>query len=305
MKRIVVVGSINMDLVIEADRIPKIGETLKGEKISYLIGGKGANQAVAACRLGNEVSLISCVGKDDFGDKSLKILEAEGIDVHGIRYSEESFTGIASIFKTNKDNSIIVIPGANDLCTKEIVDENIERIKEADVLITQLEIPIETVEYALKIAKENGVKTILNPAPAIEINKEILKSVDLITPNETEFEIISGRNFNNANDLEDAMLLWQNENPSTRLIVTRGEDGSSYVDKGKVKTINAIDVNVIDTTGAGDTFNGGLAHGISHDLKIEESIIFAVTAASLSVTKLGAQTGMPKVTEVNNALNIK
>lgn len=305
MKKIVVVGSLNMDLVIEVDRIPKIGETIKGEEMSYLIGGKGSNQAVAACRLGNEVSMIGCVGKDTFGDKILKHLKEEGVNVDGVKIDEATFTGIATIFKTKEDNSIVVIPGANDFCNKGLIDDNIEKIKSADILITQLEIPIETVAYALKVAKENGVKTILNPAPAREISKEILQNVDFITPNETEFEIISNKTFKDGNELEEAMIAWQNENPSTRLVVTRGKDGSSYVECNKVETMKTIKVDVVDTTGAGDTFNGALAHGISHELPMNEVVTFAGTAASLSVTKFGAQTGMPKFEEVNNILNTK
>ena len=305
MKNLVVVGSLNMDLVIEVDRIPKIGETIKGDEMSYLIGGKGSNQAVSACRLGNDVSMIGCVGNDTFGDKILKHLKEEGVNIDGIKCDEATFTGIATIFKTKEDNSIVVIPGANDFCNTDLIDENIETIKSADVLIVQLEIPMETVEYALKIAKENGVKTILNPAPARKLSKEILKNADFITPNETEFEIIANKNFNDENELEESMIAWQAENPLTRLVVTRGKDGSSYVEGDEVETIKTIKVDVLDTTGAGDTFNGSLAHGVSHNLLISEAVAFAGTAASLSVTKFGAQTGMPKLEEVNKIYNKK
>ncbi len=303
MKKVVVVGSLNMDLVIEVDRIPKIGETIKGDEMSYLIGGKGSNQAVSACRLGNDVSMIGCVGNDTFGDKILKHLKEEGVNIDGIKCDEATFTGIATIFKTKEDNSIVVIPGANDFCNTDLIDENIETIKSADVLIVQLEIPMETVEYALKIAKENGVKTILNPAPARKLSKEILKNADFITPNETEFEIIANKNFNDENELEESMIAWQAENPLTRLVVTRGKNGSSYVENATVKTRKTIKVDVVDTTGAGDTFNGALAYGISNNLKMDELVTFAGTAASLSVTKFGAQTGMPKFEEVNKFLS--
>lgn len=305
MKNVVVVGSLNMDLVMEVQRIPKIGETIKGEKMSYLIGGKGSNQAVSACRLGSKVSMIGCVGQDEFGDKMLNHLKEEGINIEGIKRRKDTFTGIATIFVTENDNSIVVIPGANDFCDKELIDKNIETIKSADILITQLEIPIETVSYALKVAKENGVKTILNPAPASEISKEILSNVDFITPNETEFEIISGKTFKNGNELEKEMIEWQSINSSTRLIVTRGKDGSSYVDGYEVQTIKTIKVDVKDTTGAGDTFNGALAYGLINEISVREAVNFAGTAASLSVTKLGAQAGMPRFEEVNKILEIK
>ena len=305
MKNVVVVGSLNMDLVMEVQRIPKIGETIKGEKMSYLIGGKGSNQAVSACRLGSKVSMIGCVGQDEFGDKMLNHLKEEGINIEGIKRRKDTFTGIATIFVTENDNSIVVIPGANDFCDKELIDKNIETIKSADILITQLEIPIETVSYALKVAKENGVKTILNPAPASEISKEILSNVDFITPNETEFEIISGKTFKNGNELKKEMIEWQSINSSTRLIVTRGKDGSSYVDGYEVQTIKTIKVDVKDTTGAGDTFNGALAYGLINEISVREAVNFAGTAASLSVTKLGAQAGMPRFEEVNKILEIK
>lgn len=303
MKKIVVVGSLNMDLVMEVDRIPKIGETIKGDDMNYLIGGKGSNQAVSACRLGNDVSMIGCVGNDTFGEKILNHLKEEGINIDGIKGNKATFTGMATILKTKEDNSIVVVPGANDFCNKDLIDENIETIKSADVLVTQLEIPMETVEYALKIAKENGVKTILNPAPARKISKEILKYVDFITPNETEFEIISNKNFKDKNEFEEAIIAWQKENPSTRLVVTRGKGGSSYVEDDAVKSIKTIKVDVVDTTGAGDAFNGALAYGISNNLEIDELITFAGIAASISVTKLGAQTGMPRLEEVNRILS--
>lgn len=302
MKKVVVVGSLNMDLVMEVKRVPKIGETIKGERMNYLIGGKGSNQAVAAKRLGNEVAIIGCIGRDTFGDEILKHLKEEGINVSSIKSADATFTGIATIFKTEVDNSIVVIPGANDFCSKELIDENIELIKSADILITQLEIPMETVEYALRVAKENGVKTILNPAPAREISDEVLKNVDFITPNETEFEIICKKNIEDSETLEKEMISWQNKYENTRLIVTRGKEGSSYIEDNLVKTIKAMSVKVTDTTGAGDTFNGSLAHGIINNYSMENIVGFAGTAASLSVTKFGAQTGMPTLDEVNKYL---
>ena len=192
----------------------------------------------------------------------------------------------------------MVIPGANDFCDIDLIKTYEDVIKDADVVITQLEIPMETVEYALKIAKKHGVKTILNPAPVKTLSKEIINNVDFITPNETEFEIICGQSFNNGEELEESMVKWQEDN-SCNLIVTRGKHGSSYVKDGKVITIDAIEVKVVDTTGAGDTFNGAFAHCIANEFKIEEAVRFAGIAASLSVRKLGAQSGMPTLKEVN------
>lgn len=298
MKKLVVVGSLNMDLVMEVERMPKVGETIKGNKMSYFIGGKGSNQAVAASRLEDNVKIIGCVGKDTFGEKILKHLKEDGVNVESVREDNCAFTGLATIFKTPEDNSIVVIPGANDFCDIDLIKTYEDVIKDADVVITQLEIPMETVEYALKIAKKHGVKTILNPAPVKTLSKEIINNVDFITPNETEFEIICGQSFNNGEELEESMVKWQEDN-SCNLIVTRGKHGSSYVKDGKVITIDAIEVKVVDTTGAGDTFNGAFAHCIANEFKIEEAVRFAGIAASLSVRKLGAQSGMPTLKEVN------
>ena len=298
MKKIVVIGSLNMDLVMNVERVPKVGETIKANNMNYFIGGKGANQAVAVSRLGNDVKLIGSIGNDTFGTKILKHLKEENIFVEGVRKDEFAFTGLATIFKTPEDNSIVVIPGANSFCDIDLIKTYKNQIKNADVLITQLEIPIETVTYALKIAKEYGVKTILNPAPAQKLSTEILDNVDFITPNETEFEVICENNFTGNERLEEEMVNWQKNNKS-RLIVTRGKDGASYVDKEDVKTIKAMKVTALDTTGGGDTFNGAFAHCIANELTIEKSIKFAGVSASLSVTKLGAQSGMPTLEEVN------
>lgn len=302
MKKIVVVGSLNMDMIMEINKMPKIGETIKGNQMNYLIGGKGANQAVAASRLGNEVEIIGCIGKDAFGEKIKKNLKEENVNVKQLKVDDVAATGVATILKTKDDNSIVVIPGANDFCDKELIDKHKELIKSADILITQLEIPIETVKYVLEIAKSNGVKTILNPAPAREISLDILKNVDIITPNETEFEIITGESYSDLKYFEDAMINWQAKH-SPKLIVTRGKDGSSYIENNKVITKKTIRVDVIDTTGAGDTFNGALAHAISHDYSMDEAVTFAGIAASLSVTKFGAQTGMPVLELVNKYFN--
>lgn len=301
MKNIVIVGSLNMDLVLKVDRLPKIGETLQGDNISYLIGGKGSNQAVAAARLKNNVEMIGAIGADTFGDKIKKHIAMEGVGTIGIKEDEASFTGIATIFKTPDDNSIVVIPGANEFCDIELINNNIEIIKNSDVLVTQFEIPMKSVVESLKIAKANGVKTIVNPAPAKEIPKEVLENADYITPNETEFEMILGKQLADIKNLEEEMIRWQEKN-NTRLIVTRGEYGVSFVEDNQVVTIKSIKVDVVDTTGAGDTFNGALAHCIANNFNLKDSVAFASKAASLSVTKFGAQTGMPTLEEVQEIL---
>ena len=302
MKKVVVVGSLNMDLVLKVDRMPKIGETIQGENINYLIGGKGANQAVTCSRLGNDVSIIGTVGKDTFGDKLISHLELENINITTVRRDECSFTGIATIFKTPKDNSIVVIPGANEFSDIDLVERYRDIIKNADIIISQLEIPMETVKRALEIAREYGVKSILNPAPAKKIDEELLKNVDYITPNETEFEILTGKSFEDNDSIVEEMLDWQKSH-NTRLIVTRGSEGVAFVEENEVISIPCSKVDkVVDTTGAGDTFNGALAHGLVNGFSIKDAIIFANKAAGLSVTKFGAQTGIPYLKEVENIL---
>lgn len=302
MKKIVVVGSINMDLVVSTQRMPKIGETLMGQSMNYFPGGKGANQAVAAARLGAKVSMIGSVGKDSFGEDLIQKLNSENINTCCIK-KEDISTGVATIVKTSQDNSIIVVPGANELCDKELVSNFRQIIKEADVLVTQFEIPTQTIKLALSIAKEYNVQTIVNPAPAKEIDKEIIENADFITPNETEFEVITGKNLSDFETLENEMIKWQSENKA-RLIVTRGSYGVSYIENGKVETIPCLEVEVVDTTGAGDTFNGVFACCIAEKIEISEAVKFSSLAATISVTKFGAQSGMPTILEIKEAINL-
>ncbi|MGL4760334.1 MAG: ribokinase [Sarcina sp.] len=302
MKKIVVVGSINMDLVVSANRMPKAGETIIGQAMNYFPGGKGANQAVAAARLRANVSMIGTVGKDAFGEELINQLNSENINTCCIK-KEDISTGVATIIKTSVDNSIVVVPGANDMCDKELVSRFRQIIKEADVLVTQFEIPTETIKLALEIAKEYKVQTIVNPAPAKEINQEIIDNTNFITPNETEFEFMTGKDLSDFEILETEMLKWQSEN-KTRLVVTRGSYGVSYIEEGKVETIPCIEVEAVDTTGAGDTFNGVFACCIAEKIEISEAIKFASLAATISVTKFGAQSGMPNVEELKEAVRL-
>lgn len=301
MGKIVVLGSLNMDLVMGTDRLPQIGETILGESIDYMIGGKGSNQAVAASRMGNEVALLGCVGADTFGEKLLKHLEKETLDLSHVNRIENIFTGIANIFKLPEDNAIVVIPGANSLVDESYLMEHVRVIEEADVILCQLEIPIETVAKGFQIAKEQGKITILNPAPFNKKVLDLLPYVDVITPNETEFEGLIGRQLESDKDLENAMRVWAKEH-HTKLIVTRGSKGSSYVENDQLISLAAIKAESVDTTGAGDTFNGILASELSLGVQMKEAVRMATTGASLSVTKFGAQTGMPTRYEVTSRL---
>lgn len=296
MKKVIVLGSVNMDMVMLTDRLPEIGETLLGETIDYYVGGKGANQAVAAARFGAATALIGKVGADIFGIKAYDHLKKEQIDMTAVTKEKTSATGVASIFKLQTDNAIVVLPGANRLLTDggALVAD---KISSGDIFLTQLEIPLPTVLEGLKKAKEKGATTILNPAPYHEKVLELLPYVDYITPNETEFAGMTGTIFETGAQLEAAMLTWARTH-RTHLIVTRGAAGTSYTTASGVVTVPAEKVQVVDTTGAGDTFNGIFAAALAAGQALATAVALAGAGATLSVTKLGAQTGMPTQAEV-------
>lgn len=294
---VVVLGSINLDIVLHTDRLPKIGETIVGKGIDYLVGGKGSNQAVAISRSGGEVALLGKIGEDTFGEKILSYLKEEKMDLSHLMIEPNFFTGIASIFKLPEDNCITVISGANELVDKTFVDSVIDVIKDATILLMQLEIPVSTVKYALRIAKQNGVTTVLNPAP---FNSEILDTldyVDYITPNEIEFEELCNKTLDTEEMFFEEMIRWDKEH-TTKLIVTRGGAGVSFVEDGEVETIPAYPVQVVDTTGAGDTFNGVFVTSIARGMSLKEAVHFASVGASMSTRSLGAQTGIPTFEEI-------
>jgi ribokinase len=295
--KIVVVGSINRDIVVSTGRMPVLGETIQGEGIEYFSGGKGANQAVGAARLGAESMLIGAVGDDFFGQGTLRELEQSGVSTQCVETIAGTSTGVANIYRTSGDNCIVVIPGANGMCTPELVARYEHEIEQADILLTQLEIPMETVYRALSLAKQSGVTTVLNPAPAQELPEALLQLVDYITPNETEFAALSGYAVDTEAQLEQAMLEWKTRY-NIQVIVTLGEKGCAYLQSGRMECIPGIKVQVADTTGAGDCFNGALSFGLAQGWELERCLRFAVRASALSVTKLGAQEGMPTYDEV-------
>ncbi|MBP1995629.1 ribokinase [Paenibacillus eucommiae] len=300
---IVVVGSLNMDLVVTTERIPKIGETLQGDHIHYVPGGKGANQAVGCARLGASVSMIGAVGTDMFARQIMQGLSEANVGTSCIEQMQNVPTGIASILHTKEDNCIVVVPGANGHCTAELVTKFEAEISSAKLLMVQLEIPVETVHFALQLARQHGVTTVLNPAPAKRLPEEMWRLADYLTPNETEFEELSGVSCKTDSELEQAMKQWEKKYEHM-LIVTRGKNGCSYLDDSKLCTISTPKVDVVDTTGAGDAFNAALSVGIASGHGLLEAVDFAVKAASLSVTKFGAQSGMPTQQEINSAFQI-
>lgn len=278
---ITVIGSINMDIVVMTDIFPKQGETVLGNLFTTIPGGKGANQAVAAARLGSPVQMIGAVGEDSFGKELYSNLKNENIDVDAIAKTTNS-TGIANILLHDNDNRIIVVPGANFDVTKEVVDANLERIKKSSIVMMQLEIPVETIEYVLDLCQQLNIPVLLNPAPAGNFKKEWIEKVTYLTPNETECEYLFGA------DVEAILSKYPN-----KMIVTLGGDGAAFHNGEKIVKITGYKTTPVDTTGAGDTFNGAFAHAIITGYSIDKAVQFANIAASLSVEKFGAQGGMP------------
>ncbi|MEK3888389.1 ribokinase [Bacillus sp. FSL K6-3431] len=281
--KITVVGSINMDMVTITNQLPKMGETIIGQQFQMNPGGKGANQAVAAARLGAQVRMIGCVGNDTFGKDLLQHLHTEGVDVSNVEPVTYS-TATATIIVSNNDNNIIVVPGANNYVTSTYVESKRDVIANSDILILQLEIPLEAVRKAIEIAKENGVTVILNPAPICDLPDELLEQVDYLTPNEHEYIHLNIKE--NRTDLLE------------KIILTKGSEGVSFRDHGEDKNISAYEVSVVDTTGAGDAFNGGFAFALGKSLPLEEACAYGNAVGALATTKLGAQTGMPTSEEV-------
>lgn len=288
MKEIVVVGSINADLVFISKTRPKAGETKSGDTFMTIPGGKGANQAVAAAKLGAEVTMLGCVGNDIYGGIMIENLQRHKIQTEHIKYCPVS-TGVAGIMVDSEDNSIVVIPGANSWVDRPYINAHIKTILEAKIVILQLEIPLETVEYVIDICFEHHIMTILNPAPATKLSRKIIEKVTYITPNEHEC-----REIFETKELEELLREYPN-----KLIVTQGEKGVSFHDGKAMQAVPCCRVEPLDTTGAGDTFNGAFAFGLLQEWNMIETITYANKVAALSVTKFGAQGGMPTREEVD------
>lgn len=283
MSRIFVLGSLNMDLVIESDRAPLEGETITGRNFRTCPGGKGLNQAIAASKLGAEVHFLGAVGKDSFGKEMKEALKKNGVNISNIKDIEGVSSGIAVIQLINGDNRITLDLGANLKITKSDVDDFLSIATKNDIFLTQLECNFDAIGYALEKAKKIGMTTILNPAPAnLEISK-YLRFVDIFTPNETEYALFS----------EGGKLDINN------LVITLGGDDYKFVSKNGSFKGSAIKVKVVDTTGAGDTFNGALAYELSLNHEItKKALDFASKAASISVTRLGSSVSSPTLEEV-------
>lgn len=299
MSMITVVGSMNMDLVVKTDEIPKVGETLLGNELLQIPGGKGANQGVSIAKLERDIIFLGKVGKDGFGDELLKSMEDAGVNVEHIE-REETSTGIAVInVDKNGNNNIVVIPGANGLVDKEYLQRHLKAFEEAEIVVFQLEIPLETVKEGLKIAKGLGKTTILNPAPAMELDDEMIGNIDILIPNEHELERIS-----KIKVVDDESILKASkallDKGINKIIVTLGSRGALYIDNNEREFFEAYDVKVVDTTAAGDSFIGGFAASYIEDKDIKRAIDMGQRTAALSIQKVGAQSSLPSIEEVEN-----
>ena len=298
--RIVVVGSSNTDMVVKGRRLPGPGETVKGGQFVMAAGGKGANQAVAAARLGAQVTLVAKVGADVFGDQAIAGYQKDGISTDFIFRDPASHTGIALILVDDKgENLISVASGANNALMPQDVEKAAERIRSADVVVLQLEIPLETVEFTARLAAEAGVPVILDPAPAPDapLDRTLLQYVSYLKPNETEAERLTGiavTDEASARKAADKLL----QNGAHNAIVTLGAKGALWASAGQSGFVPGCRVEAIDSTAAGDAFSGGLACALARGMSLEESVRYASCVGALSVTRLGAQPSLPTEEEV-------
>ena len=289
-RKIGVVGSINTDLVCQSDVLPKVGETVSGTNFVIVNGGKGANEAVACSRLGASTHLLACVGDDMFSRNAIANLQQEGVHITAVKQIKGMMGGIANIVVSNKNNQIIVVPGANAKLDVNYVKKYSDRIKDCYILGGQFETPIDSLLEVSRICKKNGVMFVLNPSPIKDYPKEIYDNATYVIVNEIEIKTVSG-----YTDADPYKVL--RDNPE-KLILTKGGDGCFYSDGKDVINVPAIKVDVVDTTGAGDTFLGSFMVGITYGMKEFDAIRFANICAGLKTTKLGAQTGMPTKEQV-------
>jgi len=299
MNKLVVLGSVNADHVLQVPSFPRPGETLHGRNYQVIPGGKGANQAVAAARLKADIGFIACVGDDSFGINIRESFKLDGMNISGVKMQPNCPTGIAMIQVSDSgENSICISAEANARLTAEAIEPDLARIREAKYLLMQLETPIDGIVKAAQVAKEARTNVILNPAPARELPDEVLSCVDVITPNETEAEVLTGIT---VTDDESAQLAADalHRKGIEIVMITLGAKGVWLSQNGRGALIPGFRVQATDTTAAGDTFNGALVTGLLEEMPLESAIKFAHAAAAISVTRFGAQTSIPNRAEVD------
>ena len=303
MKTISVFGVFVVDLCFIANSIPEKGQTILGSQHIVGPGGKGSNQAIAAAKLNGRVNFITKIGNDKNGEMALNLYKELGMDTASIIQDKNLSTGVAGIMVNEKtgDNAINIIPGAAGTLTNDDIEKNLNFIAKAEIFLTQLETPYEVTSYALKKASENGLTTILNPAPACKINDDDFKLIDFFTPNETEAEFYLNKKIKNEKDIKSASDEFLKKGIKN-VIITLGEKGCYFANKKENFFIKAFKFKdpVIDTTGAGDAFNGAFAVALSKDLNIKEALTFANKVAGISTTKQGAAASMPSLEDLKN-----
>ena len=298
MEKVVVVGSMNMDLVIKTDEIPKIGETVLGNELLQIPGGKGANQGVSIAKLEKEITFLGKVGNDKFGEQLLTSMSNAGVKIDHIE-KEDISTGIA-VINVDKvgNNNIVVIQGANALVDRSYLQRHVKVFEDAEIVVFQLEIPLETVKEGLKMAKGLGKITVLNPAPAMELDDEMIKNIDILIPNEHELERISKvKVVDNETIMQASKILL--DKGINKIIVTLGSKGVYFIDHDTSEFFKAYKTNVVDTTGAGDSFIGGFIASYIEDKDIRRAIDKGQKTAALSIQKVGAQSSLPTKKEVD------
>lgn len=299
MKKILVIGSLNLDMVVNVDHTPAVGETILSDKMNLIPGGKGANQAYAAGRFGADVTMLGAIGNDTYGDIQIESLQKAGVNVSGLIRREGENTGIALItVNGDGDNSIVVVSGANATLSCEDIDQNIHLLQETDIILFQLEIPLDTVLYGAKKAKALGKTVILDPAPVPKVfPDELYRYVDILKPNETELQMLTKMDNIEARLSEAADLL--REKGVKNLLVTLGENGVYLnAEETGVCKIPALKVDAVDTTAAGDSFTAALAVMLAQGKDLKEAAVFANQVSAIVVTRKGAQSSIPSLEEV-------
>jgi len=302
MPRVCVVGSSNLDLTFRTPRLPKPGETLAGTHFHFGYGGKGGNQAVMAARLGAQVSLVGRVGRDPFGDQLLRNYANEGIDTTYVQHDADAPTGTAAIIVDDKaQNCIIVVPGANQKLSPDDIRAAGCAIQRADVVVCQLEVPVASVLEAFQIAKAQGVRTVLNPAPALALPTELLPLTDFCVPNESELEALTEKPAGTLKQAEKAAKLLLDQGPKV-VLVTLGDRGALLVDAQHVEHFPAATVTPVDPSGAGDAFIGSFVVFLGEGRSLQVAIRLANELAALSVTRTGTQSGFPTQAEARETI---
>lgn len=303
---ILVVGSLNMDLVVNTSRIPVCGETVLGKNFAQISGGKGGNQADAIAKLGATVHMIGKVGTDDFGSRLKESLQADGVNVEAVFATDAAATGVAAILVDEKGNNCITVAsGANFELTKEDLVAHKGLFDEAQILLLQLEVPMETVVESLIMAKDAGKTTILNPAPAAHLADDVWETIDIITPNETELAFLTGLPTGSVEEAEIAAKTLLAKGVA-QVLVTLGGNGALLVSQNGTKHWSSHKVEAVDTTAAGDSFNGALTVALEEGKTVEEAVEFAMAVGALTVTRAGAQSSLPLRAEVEEFIkNLK